>query len=218
MGLFLLGIPLAIVGAKILHDDVKYTTMNLKTDKGALELHKQYEQIDRNFKNILDYSGAKCKFKNIGYDKYEIYDVQKGQYGGMERYLAQKGYYPQAIQYAKDCFDKIADEESAKKQQKRNQRINNFEKKLLSKKTKTVIIRNKICTVNLPRPIVEKEIEKLINYFNTHHNQVHCNIIMGGTIPYQNHEEVWHINKPIDEDVCQYYFDVCDKLNIKWKE
>lgn len=217
MALFLLGIPIAIIGAKILHDDVKYTKMDLKNPQGAMNLDKQYEQINKHFIDIVQYSGAKCDIKKIGYDKYEIRNVKKGEYGGMVKYLAEKGYYPQAIDYAKKQFDKIADEEQKIKNRKRDERINNFEKKLLTNNIQHKIIKNEICTVSLSQPLVEKEIEKLINYFNTHNNNVQCNIIMGGSTAYCNHEEIWHINAPKNENVCQYYFDVCDKLNIKWK-
>lgn len=217
LGLFLLGIPVAIIGAKILHDDIKYTSMDIKNPKGSQSLSQQYQQIDKNFVNIVDYSGAVCDIKKIGYEKYEIKNVKQGQYGGMERYLAEKGYYPQAIQYAKRKFDAIAEEEQKINNRKRNDRINAFERKLLTSKVQHKVIKNEICTISLPKKIVEKEIEKLINYFNSHNNSVQCNIIMDGSTPYCNHEEIWHINAPVGENVCQYYFDVCDKLDIKWK-
>ena len=217
MGLFLLGIPCAIVMAKVLHDDIKYTSTDLKTQKAPRNFSEQCKQIDKDFINILQYCGAKCNIKKIGYDRYEIKDAKKNQYGGMERYLASKGYSLEAIQYAKDKYNNIAYETHKKEEQKRNRRINDFEKKLLSTETQSTVIKNNICNVCLPQTSVENEIKKLITYFKKHNNDVQCNIIMGGSEPYHNHQEVWHINKPIGTDVCQYYWDVCDKLDIKWK-
>ena len=102
---YLLGIPLAIAGAKLLHDEVKYTSMDARTPKAANNVSLQYKQIDEHFIDILRYSGAKCDVKKIGHNKYDIRNVKKGQYGGMEKYLAEKGYFPQAINYAKKQFE-----------------------------------------------------------------------------------------------------------------
>ena len=218
MGLFLLGIPCAIIGAKMLYDDVKYTSTDLKVKKASISLDEQYRQIDNDFAHILKYCGANCNIKKIGYDKYEIKNAKTHQYGDMERYLALKGYSSNAIQYAKDKFDRIANNYEIERQQKRDERINKFEQELITQNSISTVIQNDICTVCLPLKTVEKEIEKLIDYFKEHNNNVQCNIIMGGSEPYHNHQEVWHINKPIGADVCQYYWDVCDKLDIKWKE
>lgn len=110
MVLYLLGMPLAIAAAKMLHDDVKYTAMDLRIENASLDVNFQYKQIEKNFVDILKYSGAKCDIKKRVYDNYDIKNVQKGQYGSMERYLAEKGFYPEAINYVKKLFDDIADE------------------------------------------------------------------------------------------------------------
>lgn len=49
----------------------------------------------------------------------------------MERYLGEKGFYPEAINHAKKLFDDIADKENEIKNQKRDERITTFERKLL---------------------------------------------------------------------------------------
>lgn len=63
MVLYLLGIPLAIAAAKMLHDDVKYTAMDLRIDTASSDVNIQYKQIEKNFVDILRYSGARCDIK-----------------------------------------------------------------------------------------------------------------------------------------------------------
>ncbi len=216
MVLYLLGIPLAIAGAKILHDNIKYTSMDLRINKASSDLNTQYKQIEKNFVDILRYSGASCDIKSKGYDEYEIKNVQKGQYGGMEKYLAEKGYYPQAINHAKKLFDNIADKENEINNQKRDKRINTFEIKLLTEKTNDVVITIKfnIFSCHKPKFLVEKDVEKLIDYFHAHNNKnVFCNIIMEND-NYWHHKEVWHIKEPISENAKKYYDDVYDKIII----
>ena len=58
----------------------------------------------------------------------------------MEKYLGEKGFYPQAINHAKKLFDDIADKENRIKNQKRASRINTFERKLLTERTNDVVI------------------------------------------------------------------------------
>lgn len=63
MVLYLLGIPLAIAAAKMLHDDVKYTAIDLRIDKASSDVNVQYKQIEKNFADILKYSGARFDIK-----------------------------------------------------------------------------------------------------------------------------------------------------------
>ncbi len=216
MVLYLLGIPLAIAAAKMLHDDVKYTAMDLRIDTASSDVNIQYKQIEKNFVDILRYSGARCDIKKKGYNDYEIKNVQKGQYGGMERYLGEKGFYPEAINHAKKLFDDIADKENEIKNQKRDERITTFERKLLSEKTNDTVITiqfNRI-SCNKSKFLVEKDVEKLIQYFHAHNNEnVFCNIIMEDD-NYQHHKEVWHIKEPISENAKKYYDDVYNKIII----
>jgi len=212
--LYLLGIPLAIAGMKILHDDIKYTSMDLRTPKAAHNLSLQYKQIDEHYIDILRYGGAKCDIKQIGHNKYDIKNVKRGQYGGMEKYLAEKGYFPQAINYAKKQFDKLADEEEKIKSKQRNEAINRYERKLLTERTENVVITinfNKF-SCNKSGLLVEKDVKKLIDYFHTHNNKnVFCNIIMEND-NYWHHKEVWHIKKPISENAKDYYNNVYEEV------
>ena len=211
---YLLGIPLAIAGAKLLHDDVKYASMDLRTPKAAYNVSLQYKQIDEHFIDILRYSGAKCEVKKIGHNKYDIRNVKKGQYGGMEKYLAEKGYFPQAINYAKKQFDKIADEEEKIKSRQRNDEINRYERKLLTETSENVVITINFSKLsyNKSKSLVEKDVKKLIDYFHVHNNEnVFCNIIMEND-NFWHHKEVWHIKKPSSENAENYYNNVYNEL------
>ena len=134
----------------------------------------------------------------------------------MEKYLGEKGFYPQAINHAKKLFDDIADKENRIKNQKRDSRINTFERKLLTERTNDVVITiqfNKF-SCNKSKFLVEKDVEKLIDYFHAHNNEnVFCNIIMEND-SYWHHKEVWHIKEPISENAKKYYDDVYDKIII----
>ena len=211
--LYLLGIPLAIAGAKLLHDDIKYTSADLRTPKAAYNVSLQYKQIDEHFIDILRYSGAKCDIKQIGYNKFDIRNVKRGQYGGMEKYLAEKGYFPQSINYAKEQFDKIAEKEEKIKSRQRNERINRYEKKLLTERTQHVVITISFDRFSYKKPkmLVERDVEKLIDYFNSHNNEVFCNIIMENDT-FWHHKEVWHIKKPVSENAKDYFNDVYEEL------
>lgn len=216
MALFLLGIPLAIAGAKLLHDDIKYTAMNLRINDASIDLDTQYRQIEENFEDILQYSGAQCKIKKRTFDRYDISDVQKGQYGGMERYLAEKGFYPEAINYAKKLFDDIADEETRIKHRERDDRIDFYERRLITENCsdRVITIRFNKITCNKPSFLIEKDVEKLTDYFHAHDNEnVYCNIIMEDDY-YWNHKEVWHIKEPFSKSAENYYKDVYDKVII----
>lgn len=215
MSFFLLGIPIAIIGAKILHDDVKYTSMDSKIQKASYDITMQYKQINEDFINILQYSGAKCDIKKKTYG-YDISNVKKGQYGGMERYLAEKGYFPQAITYAKNKFDKIAEEEEKIKKMKRNTIIDNFESKLINNEGHMELLTINIKYVSYPKVVVEREVQRVIDYLHQHYNpNVYCNIIMNdGSEPLLNHKEVWHIKAPKDEDAFSYLTELYDELNV----
>lgn len=219
MGLFLLGIPMAIIGAKVLNDNIKYTMMDNQIPKASVSLSEQYNQINQHFGQILDYSGADCDLKKIGYADYEISNVRIGGYGGMERYLAEKGYYPTAIQYAKECFDNIGRKEQDNKFTRRDNRIAQFERKLATERCIDRVVTYEIAEANLIQPVVENEVQKLINYFKTHHNEnAYCNIIMGDGTSHYKHTEVWHLKEPIGENLLQYYSDIVSKLKIKWND
>lgn len=215
MSLFLLGIPIAIMGAKVLHDDIKYTSMDANIQKASYNITKQYQQIEKDFVNILQYSGAKCNIKRKA-NGYEISNVKKGQYGGLERYLAEKGYFPQAINYAKNRFDAIAEEERKLKIKQRDTIINNFETKLSNNGGNMELLTIDIKYVNYPKVVVEREVQRTINYLHNHYNQdVYCNIVMNdGSEPLLNHKEIWHLRVPKGEDAFSYFAELYDKLDI----
>lgn len=214
MGLFLFGIPIALISAKVLCDDIKYTSMDFKTPKASHQLSQQYKQIDNNFAQILQYSEAKCDIQSIGYNKKKIKNVHKGQYGGMEQYLAEKGYYPQAIQYAKQCFDAIAEKEQNIIKQKREQAINRFENKLLTQGGDMRVVDFNVNNVNYPKQIIQEEVNRVIQYLHKHYNtEVFCNIIMKND-HFTNHQEVWHIKVPKGEKGFEYLDNLYNKLNI----
>ena len=215
MGLFLLGIPLALASAKMLSDDIKYTTTDLKIPKASSNLNTQYKQIEDNFIDIIKYSGAKCQIKTTGYNKYHIDNAIKGEYGGMEKYLAQKGYYPQAINYAKKMFDNYASISDRQYISERDERINKFELALLNKQSKNMILRNQVHH-QMPKYVIEQKIQELTHYFNTHNNNTYCNIIINKPSNFIKHEQVWHIKIPNGENGKQYFDDVCNKLGIGW--
>lgn len=219
MGLFLLGIPLAMIGAKMLHDDVKYTTMDLKIPKASHNLNTQYMQIDENFAEILQYSGAKCDVKKKAYG-YDIKNVKKGQYGGMERYLAEKGYFAQAITYAKNRFDALAKEEEKIHNKERDSLIDRFETKLMENGGDMTLVDFNIKYSTCPKPLVEKEVERIIDYLHNHYNtEVYCNIIMGdGSEPFVNHREVWHLKVPEGESEYDYFIALYNKLKVIYYE
>lgn len=214
MGLFLLGLPLAVIGGAVLLDNIKYTRMDLRIENASPNLNEQYQQIRNHYIDILDYSGAECKIEKIG-DKYKITKLIKGQYGGMERYLAEKGFYPEAINYAKTLFDKLADTESRGEYKDAERRVREFENALITSQTNDTIVRYQVLT-QLPNYKINKRIEQLTEYFNNHHNEVFCNVIMNSHRDFVKHEQVWHMKEPYNKDAEEYYKDVCIKLGIRW--
>lgn len=217
MSLFLLGIPLAIASMKVLKEDVKYTKMDNQIPKASYNLNEQYRQINKHFADILEYSGAKCTITKKTYGK-DISNIKKGEYGGLERYLAEKGYFMQVIDYAKNRFDELAEKEMKIINSKKNTRIDDFEKKLATGNGDMMVVDFNIKYVSYPQYIVEKEVQRTIDYLNHHYNyDVHCNIIMSdGSVPFVNHREVWHIKVPKGESGTQYLQDVYSKLNIEY--
>ena len=213
----LFGIGLGFLGIKMLHDNIEYTKMDLKIGKASPDLKTQYKQIDANFREILMYSGAKCDIKKNKDRNYQISNVKKGQYGGMERYLAEKGFYPKAINYAKERFDKIADKEQEILNNRNEYRIKIYESQLSSEEC-----HDKLLEINIPKRFtnsdIEREVERLTKYFNSHRNWVYCNIITEGDGLYYHHKEIWHIKEPIGGNAENYYYAVCSKLNILWSE
>lgn len=217
MSMFLLGIPIALASIKMLKDDVKYTSIDIKVPKASYNLNEQYKQIDNNFANILEYSGAKCTITKKTYGK-DISNVKKGQYGGLERYLAEKGYFIQAIEYAKNRFDALAKEETRIKNSARNIKIDDFERELAKGNGHMTVIDFNVKYVQYPQYIVEKEVQRTINYLHNHYNNdVHCNIIMSdNSVPFVNHREVWHIKVPNGASGVDYLQNVYSKLNIEY--
>lgn len=213
MGLFLLGIPMALVGAKILHDDTQQTIRNLRIPKANLYLEEQYNQIDEYLIDIFEYVDAKGDIYYDGMVK-KIKNTENGGYGALEYYLAQKGYRKEAIEYAKKQYDNINIRENINNNSERDKRIQIYENKLSQggyyDTWKTSVY------YYTPKIKVEQNVEKLLNYFHSHHQeQAYCSIVMDGYYPNENHCEIWTIkipHKATRKEIEQYIDDIRNKI------
>lgn len=213
MGLFLLGIPLAMIGLASLKKDAEYTAVGLRIPDAKADLSDQCRQIDKHFVDILKYCGADCDIKNAGYGINDVKNVKRGRYGTMERYLATKGYRKEAIDYCKERFDAIADKEAESMLSKAKNDAHKFENGL-GYGDYDYVLKITHCYAE-SQYSVERDVERLTEYFKSHGNgDCYCNIIMGGTAVYHNHMEVWHLKKPYGEDAKKYYYNVCEILDI----
>ena len=212
MGFFLLGIPLALIGLYTMGKDINFTIKDEAIKNKSVDINKQKDNIDKYFINIIDHCNAKCKIKNG-----RIYDMKEGEYGGMDIYLSSRGYGKEAIDYCKKKFDDLAKIEHDGYIEELQNRVIDFENKLQSSNTEYTTL-----TINRHTPKskikVEKDVNKIIEYFKSHNNDdIQVNIIMGGTKPHHNHSEIWTIKKPIGFNAVEYYFDVSEILGIRWE-
>lgn len=226
MGLFLLGVPMAIIGLKMMHNDTKHTINELSIQKPPHSIIEQKKELDESFINIIEYCGVKCdikaspygKFKKFGVStKYNIENVQKGEYGTVKTYLFKIGYSQEAINHLTKQLDDIANAESTIKNNKRDTRIQKYESALRnSTSVNTEAYTFSIRTIDAVEYTVQQQCKQIGNYFDQKmsYNTV-CQITMGGEYPNVNHTESWLILEPQGYDFIQYYYDVCSKLNIK---
>ena len=209
MGLFLLGIPIGIAGMYTLGKDTSRTLRDERIETGKRKLSEQKKQIDRYFIDIVKYCNANCKVNSNG-----IYNVKEGEYGGMELYLFKKGYKKEAIDYCKEKFDEVAKNEKKIKLKQAQKRVKEFENALEVSDGKDVTIVIEGLTSKTQHQ-VKRDVEKLTKYFNSHYNNVEVNVLMGGLKVHHNHTETWLIKEPVGYNALNYYFDVCDVLDIK---
>ncbi|MBO5476230.1 MAG: hypothetical protein J6A15_00565 [Clostridia bacterium] len=193
MGLFLLGIPMALVGAKIIKNDIDSNKEYYSIPKANLtNLNDQYNQINSIEKQLIEYS------KN-----------------DIEKLLAKKGYRKEAIDYALYKYDTLINQKQSESNTNRDNRIRAFEDKLTTQNTHYDLWETNVCYY-APKKIVEKNVDKMLQYLQTHgHEQAYCNIVMDGYQPNHNHSEIWAINTPNNasiREVNQYIDDVRNKV------
>lgn len=212
MGLFLLGIPLAIASGVMLSKDVKYTAMNIKIPKASFQLDEQIKQIDEFLFDIFDYVGVEG---DIDKKTRTITNTEYNGYNGLDRYLAEKGYRKEAIDYAIQRYNEIAEKEFKEKSDEREKRIRDYEWKLKYDKTHYDTWESSIAYYHTQKQ-VEHKVEQLLDYFKAHEQKdAYCNIIMGGKAKYHNHTEVWHLKVPYSatqKETEQYLKDVYEKV------
>lgn len=216
---------MAIVGLKMMHDDVKHTINDYSIQKPPHSVSKQKQEIDKCFINIVEYCGVKCDvvsdyngaFRKFGVStRYNIKNVQKGEYGILESYLFKMGYSKEAIDYCKQKIDNVANKENNIQSNAQQQRIKDYENALKTQPTKKEAYVVDIASVHLPKHKVEERCKKLSEYFDKamNYNTI-CNIVMGGDHPNINHTETWLILEPQGYDFTQYYDDICSQLQLK---
>lgn len=210
MSLFLLGIPLALASAVSIKKDVKYTVKDLRIPQASISLEEQISDIDKHFIDILDYSGATGDIYRNGYQDMRIKNTQYGQYGGLRRYLAEKGYYEEAIKYAVDKYNNIANKEKQQNQYERQQRIHKYEQMIQNEPSEYWCIDKTVYTYK-SKYKAEQEANKVLNYLHNNGSELsQCNIIMGGHSSNHNHIETWHIKAPKSQPklIRQYLDDI----------
>lgn len=224
MGLFLLGIPLAIMGAKMIYNDARQSFDGIVVPDAPYSTQEQKKEIDKAFKSILRYCGASCDIQRTYNNQYNYIDdrnnkilinnLTEKEYGEMEQYLFSKGYNKESIEYCKSKFDNLAKQEQKQFLDIAEQRIKKYEDALKTHPCQTIRIKNKV-----HYPFYETEInndcKRIEQYLNDKGHNTQCNIIIGGDIPNINHTEIWLIKQPKGYNASQYYLDICRKLNIK---
>ena len=203
-----LGFGLGILGAITAAKDISYTIRDEKIGKAKRTTIDQKNQIDAHFIDILKCCGAYCKIKGNN-----ISNVERGKYGRMERYLFEKGFKKESIEYCKNKFDNIAEKQQKDEIIKAKERIEQYEAALRFGSKDVVITIDK--NENKSQSEIEEKVNKLIRYFNTHNNNVDVNIIWGGRQIYHSHTEVWHIKEPKNHKASKYYHDVCTVLEAE---
>ena len=213
----LLGVGLGIYGAYALKKDAEYTKKDLNIPKGVGTILEQKNNIDKNFIDILEYGGAKCKIKKDmsrrsqykrGNIHYKIIDAQPYQYGGMGLYLMQKGYCQEAIQYAKDKFDRIAKQQEQNKTTQIKKSIRDFEDALKYQEVKELAVSFQINGYKTSS-MIKKENEKVIEYLHTHGNPTaRVNVIIGGTTPTYDFDVTWVFFAPVGYDPHDYILNI----------
>ena len=180
----LLGIGLGLYGLYELKENVKYTKKDTKIQTGTGTIAEQKIKIDRDFIDILEYSGAKCTIKNN-----RVVDVVPHQYGGMELYLMQKGYSQEAINYCKRKFDDFANKQQSRQLSKARSFTDEVENALKYKSSREVSVFFRVNGYAHPYQI-EKDNKRIIDYLHTHNNpKARANVIVGGTSPNYDFDE-----------------------------
>lgn len=212
MSFFLLGIPLAIASGAVLKKDVKYTTLGLKIPTADFHLDAQIKQIEEHLFEIFEYVGVEG---DINIRERTVTNTKYNGYNALDRYLAEKGYRKEAIDYAINRYNEIATKELQKDVSARDKRIKDYEWKLKYEKTYYDTWESSISHYNTQKQ-VEHKVEQLLKYFKSHGQEdIYCNIIMGGKASYHNHTEVWHIKIPYNatnKEVKQYLKDIYEKV------
>ena len=203
----LVAIGLGLYGIHEMTKTVKYTKKDLQINQGVGTLLEQKSNIDKNFIDILDYSGAKCKIKNK-----KIINAEPNGYGGMELYLMQKGYSKEAIDYAKKKYDDIANKSVKAKNIKIQSDIDKFEYALHNTQTKELAVSFKINGYSNQHQLNKDNIE-VIKYLHTHGNpNARVNVIVGGTTPTYDFNVTWVFFAPIGYDPHDYILNIQKKL------
>ena len=174
--LSLIGLGIGLYGVYELIQGVKYKKKDLDIEQGTGTVEEQKRKIDRNFTDIVDYSGAKCKVKNN-----KITDAKAKEYGGMELYLMEKGYSREAIEYCKNKYDNVVDSQQERVDSKVKREMTQFESALQQKmKMEEMAIpmkENKYIT----KRKLDEVIKKRIDYLHNHNNEnARANIIVNG--------------------------------------
>ena len=212
MGLFLLTIPIALAGGAILKEDVEYTTLGLKIPTASFDLDSQIRQIEEHLFEIFEYVGVEG---DINVKGRTIVNTEYNGYNALDRFLAEKGYRKEAIDYAINRYNQIAEKELQDKTIERDKRIRDYEWRLKHNETYYDTWENNVAYYHTQEQ-VEHKVEQLLQYFKTHgQKDIYCNIIMGGKALYHNHTEVWHMKIPCNthrKEIEQYFKDVYNKI------
>lgn len=222
MGLFLLGVPLAIASLKMTSNEIKKAHNDVMISDPPRTVSEQKKEIDFAFVSILQLCGASCKITHnnngnyidtIG-NKVLISEIKCGQYGNMEQLLFSQGYSIETINYCKNKFDSLGKKEEKETKRIVERRINEYETAMRTKKCKEIRMSNKVRKLFYQQE-VERDCERIKEYLNSKGHNTQCNIMFGGDLPNVNHTEIWLIKEPQGYDASQYYLDVCYKLGIE---
>lgn len=216
----LLGIGLGLYGVYELTKEIKTTQQDIRIRNGVGSIYEQKRNIDEYFLDILEYGGAKCKIvrdtKRIsqykrGNKHYKIINAQPKGYGGTEIYLMEKGYSKEAIQYFKNKYDMIVQNQIIRQINQQQARIKDFEKALSNKKCTEMVVN---FSTNANKHIIDETVNKMIEYLHTHHNKnARVNVTIGDRYSNNNFTISWVIFVPNGYDGHQYLEDIETKIN-----